>query len=189
MNQDDPAQLVSLLLACDLTWSELLRLAEEYLGIQQIDAAVEMGDGSTGMESRVANLVRWADRHGMISRLTDGVLIEHHDKRAVRDWILSRNQTMQPTQQPIADSYTLLRMDIRMLTEQMARVLENQTQLRAEVMEMKRDQADAGRRIAVVEAATTVQQQHRSPAIDRFMVGLMMFVMIAMLAFNLWAVR
>ena len=88
----DLDNLTELMLACDFTYADLQRIAEEYLGLSRQAADSTMPEG--GMERRTADLVRWADRQGQVGELVKGVLIEGHGKRAVREWILNHNADM-----------------------------------------------------------------------------------------------
>jgi hypothetical protein len=83
----DPDRLTTLTLACDFTYRELEGIASQFLGLDADAAHDVMADPS--MERKVADLVAWADRQGLLNELTTGILGFGRGKRAVREWVLN----------------------------------------------------------------------------------------------------
>jgi hypothetical protein len=170
----DQESLKELMLRCDFTWAELLRICSEFLGLNEEQAADVMSDRS--MERRIGDLVEWSDRQGLLSELTTAVLGYGRSKRAVREWVLmSGSGTMQNTQSE--QPYTLLRLESKV-----DRIIERQDDIIAE-------QSDIRRRITSWETMAQSLQYHQSPTIDRVMVALLAVAMLGMLAFNVVAIK
>jgi hypothetical protein len=84
----DAEHLSALILQADFTPTDLENICRQALGLEGERLEAVLGQSRDSWQYRIADLVNWSDRQGLLSELTGGVLYFGSQKRAVREWLL-----------------------------------------------------------------------------------------------------
>lgn len=109
----DTQRLTELVLICDFTYAEIEQLCGGYLDLRGDRLENVLGSGVGAWQHRLADLVAWADRQGLLNELYRGVLHYGGGKRAVQEFILDNGSAMTMQQQSPGGDYTLLRIETK----------------------------------------------------------------------------
>jgi hypothetical protein len=109
----DTQRLADLIVTCDFTYAEIEQLCGGYLDLRAERLENVLGNGRGAWQHRLADLVHWADRQGLLGDLYRGVLHYGGGKRAVQEFILDSSGPAMTMQQQTPGDYTLLRIETK----------------------------------------------------------------------------